>query len=232
MPRSFSTTGTTIVDTSADIPTASAAYEGVMVFQKDTNELKICDGASWISVADTDVPMGLQIMKPSSVSGGTISGNSTTFSSVAAVTINGVFTDQFENYRIVTNISGAGNVLMFMRLRYGGTELNTNNYGGTAVYGATASTSVTADLRNAAANYLGLGTPNGAGSLTMDIFRPQVAAYKWFSWSCVTEDGSGGSRSWTGGGFNYTGTQCDGFSLYINSGTFSGTVRVYGYRNS
>lgn len=48
MPRSFSTTGTTIVDTSADIPTASAAYEGVMVFQKDTNELKICDGASWI----------------------------------------------------------------------------------------------------------------------------------------------------------------------------------------
>jgi hypothetical protein len=53
MPRSFSTTGTTIVDTAADIPTASAAYEGVMVFQKDTNELKICDGSSWISMLNT-----------------------------------------------------------------------------------------------------------------------------------------------------------------------------------
>lgn len=59
MARSFSTTGTTIVDTAADIPTASAAYEGVMVFQKDANQLKICDGASWIEVNNLNNAGGL-----------------------------------------------------------------------------------------------------------------------------------------------------------------------------
>jgi hypothetical protein len=50
MPRSFSTTGTTIVDTAADIPTASAAYEGVMVFQKDTDRALVCNGSAWVIV--------------------------------------------------------------------------------------------------------------------------------------------------------------------------------------
>lgn len=56
MAKSFPNTGATVIDTSADLPAASAALEGVMMFQKDTNELKICDGASWISMLDTDTP--------------------------------------------------------------------------------------------------------------------------------------------------------------------------------
>jgi hypothetical protein len=52
--KSFPNTGATVIDTSADLPAASAALEGVMMFQKDTNELKICDGSSWVSVIDTD----------------------------------------------------------------------------------------------------------------------------------------------------------------------------------
>jgi hypothetical protein len=55
--KSFPNTGATVIDTVADLPAASAALEGVMMFQKDTNELKICDGASWISMLDTDTPL-------------------------------------------------------------------------------------------------------------------------------------------------------------------------------
>ena len=59
MAKSFPNTGATVIDTVADLPAASAALEGVMMFQKDTNELKICDGSSWISMLDTDnAPMG------------------------------------------------------------------------------------------------------------------------------------------------------------------------------
>ena len=54
MAKSFPNTGATVIDSVADLPAASAALEGVMMFQKDTNELKICDGTSWISMLDTD----------------------------------------------------------------------------------------------------------------------------------------------------------------------------------
>jgi hypothetical protein len=35
-----------------------------------------------------------------------------------------------------------------------------------------------------------------------------------------------------GGGQLTTSTQYDGFTIYPNSGNITGTVRVYGYRNS
>lgn len=54
MGRVFPNYGATVVDTSSDLPAASADLEGLMFFQKDTNELKICDGSSWVSVSRTD----------------------------------------------------------------------------------------------------------------------------------------------------------------------------------
>lgn len=54
MAKAFPNTGVTIIDSSSDLPAASAALEGVMMFQKDSNELKICDGSNWVSVIDTD----------------------------------------------------------------------------------------------------------------------------------------------------------------------------------
>ena len=59
MAKSFPNTGATVIDSAADLPTASAALEGILMFQKDTNELKICDGASWVSVSDTNNVGGL-----------------------------------------------------------------------------------------------------------------------------------------------------------------------------
>lgn len=54
MAKSFPNTGATVIDSAADLPAASAALEGILMFQKDTNELKICDGSSWVSVINTD----------------------------------------------------------------------------------------------------------------------------------------------------------------------------------
>ncbi len=54
MAKSFPNTGATVIDAVGDLPASSS--EGMMVFQKDTNELKIYDGASWISMLDTDTP--------------------------------------------------------------------------------------------------------------------------------------------------------------------------------
>lgn len=52
MAKSFPNTGATVIDATADLP--GSPSEGMMVFQKDTNELKIYDGSSWVSMLDTD----------------------------------------------------------------------------------------------------------------------------------------------------------------------------------
>lgn len=81
MAKSFPNTGVTIIDTSADLPSASAALEGVMMFQKDTNELKICDGSNWIIATDTDYPITSQqvLLGTQTLSS---AGNNISFSSV------------------------------------------------------------------------------------------------------------------------------------------------------
>lgn len=53
MAKAFPNTGVTIIDSSSDL-TGFSPSEGLMVFQKDTNELKIYDGSAWKSVIDTD----------------------------------------------------------------------------------------------------------------------------------------------------------------------------------
>jgi hypothetical protein len=50
----------------------------MMVYQKDTNELKIYDGASWITMLDTDIPPGVWVSTSVSISaGGWVLGNGT-----------------------------------------------------------------------------------------------------------------------------------------------------------
>lgn len=48
MAKAFPNTGATVIDSVADLPAASAALEGVMVYQKDTDRILTCNGSSWI----------------------------------------------------------------------------------------------------------------------------------------------------------------------------------------
>jgi hypothetical protein len=57
MTKSFAGLGVTIIDASADLP--SSPVEGLIVYQKDTNELKIYDGTNWIITNDLDNTNGV-----------------------------------------------------------------------------------------------------------------------------------------------------------------------------
>jgi len=79
MAKSFPNTGATVIDATADLP--GSPSEGMMVFQKDTNELKIYDGASWISMLDTDNnPMAAWASWTPTISQGTATNISKTLS--------------------------------------------------------------------------------------------------------------------------------------------------------
>lgn len=231
MSKSFPNTGATVIDSSADLPAASAALEGVMMFQKDTNELKICDGSLWVSVIDTDTPAGLVMIKPTSVSGTgvSLSGYKTVISNATSATINGVFSSAFTSYHIL--FSRMGNTTYpynVFQLCSGGTP-NAGTYGVGRITG------------QGTVNYASVGTTYapfmaGGNSVTnkpniikMDIDGPALTGYTAF-----TSYGSGDyAQVEIYAGIHQVSASYDGIKIFASDNSaFVGNVVVYGWSNS
>lgn len=151
-----------------------------------------------------------------------------TFSAASSVSINNCFTSAYENYKIVWtagSVSALGTILL--RLRASGTDNTTTNYGSSGVY-ALFSGTVSGTGYNAQ-NFWAMHYCANTSSQhrAIELMQPQ-ATYN-------TSFGSVGSNSdanaYYAGWFGAT-TQFDGFSILPGSGTMTGTVRVYGYRNA
>ena len=239
MAKSFPNTGATVIDTSADLPAASSALEGVMMFQKDTNELKICDGASWISMLDTDSPPGLTLISPTSVAGTgvTNNGGNITFSGSSTVSVNGVFNSVFDNYKFIINITNNTAVgALALRMRNAGTDNSSSNYTYAGLNSYSGS-SITSALNSAGTTtYFVIGIVDNVNYANMpstfEILQPFLSyrtAYYGFLPNPVNPQSY---FDYMGGAMSVT-TSYDGFSvLNASGGTLSGNIRVYGYRNS
>lgn len=228
MAKTFSGLGATICDTAADLP--SSPTEGMIVYQKDTNELKIHDGSSWITMLDTDAPPALQLVRPTSVTGGTINANgSVDFSGASVLRLNGVFTSDFTNYKVIFNGVGSGATYTNMRFRLsaGGTDYDNNYYNfmvywdGVTFYNAANSNTTYCEWMYCA---------NLNARFDMDIFSPNVATQTSMFWEHdawgTTNNVKGTTKSW-----QYAARSYDGFSITPTGQTISGNIRVYGYRN-
>ena len=160
--------------------------------------------------------------------GGLVHINTTTFSAVSSVSLNDVFSATFNNYRIVAKFVTSSYALpVFFRYRVGGVD-NTS----TATYltrggdqGAFISAAVDASEFRVCSGY------PGGNYFTMDSLDPFASQY--------TTGGFNSSATLIGvadtarfGSFTHaSNTSFDGFTLYTTSGTTTGTVRVYGYKN-
>jgi hypothetical protein len=181
-----------------------------------------------------DAPTGLKKVVPSSVAVGSGSGSvsasgTVTFSGASSVSLNDVFSSTYDNYVIFykNTTTSTGNVLT-LRYRLSGTDTSAN-YGTQRLYAQ--GTTVTAsrdgvgtdeifvsDLNNA--------TPSFAG-YQMNIFTPNVASPTVSFISGTTYIGADLYPSFSAGFQNST-TQFTGFTLLVNTGTFGGTVSVFG----
>ena len=216
MAKSFPNTGATVIDSVSDLPAASTALEGVMMFQKDTNELKICDGSSWISVVDTDTPNGMVLVK------------SQTLSAVNSALVQSCFSSLFLNYRIVLSATGSGFFSIGLQLASGATPVGGTTYNTTSMYidgttGPSRSTTTSTD------RFVVGNSSAGMCIYTIDITSPFETTK-----TGALSVGSGSAQYLVlGSGEMTTASSYDGFNLLSNTaGTFTGTVRVYGYRNS
>jgi hypothetical protein len=158
----------------------------------------------------------------------------TNFTTVASVSLNNVFTSDYDNYRIlirVTASTGAGTDNTFtMRLRAAGTDSSANYVhqrfgaqGATTFAGA--NTSGTDDW------FGGFAAVNATMyySQTIDIFGPQLAAPTVASaYTCELDSTATSVQVFA---MRHTAsTSYDGFTFFTNQTNMTGTVWVYGYR--
>lgn len=192
------------------------------------NTSYVKDGASSIRTLGSSVDTTLF-----SVSGGKNVGhqhlNTTTFTAVSSIAIDNIFTSAYSNYEILINLTGTSTANHTLNMRASGSTNSTSNYtygsyvviyGSNTVTGAQA-VNITTWSEGSRAN------AGDASATQWQVYNPQLAQKTFVQ--ANTTDGSI-TRN-VGMLFNAT-TQFDGFILQPTGGTITGTIRVYGLRNS
>jgi hypothetical protein len=151
--------------------------------------------------------------------------NTTSFSGVASQSFNNVFNATYQNYRLIGNLvhSSAGDNINF-RLRVGGADNSTSNSYIRQQYGFDNTTASGTRLTSNTALFINASTTSG--SFQSEFFNPFTVA------ETIVQTTNGYADQIF---FSYVrhnqSVSYDGFTLLPNSGTITGTVRVYGYNN-
>ena len=173
--------------------------------------------------------VGLSPITPSSVTVGSGSASVdssglVTFSGCTTVTVNGVFSSTYSNYRVVMDGTLAADNGIRMRMD----NFTGANYAWQWVRAYGTTVQALNETANAAGIYITSGDSDGL-SFTADVFSPNKAAR-----TNLTFQGFGSSGVdfiYVGSGQVTTTTQYTGATLVPNGGTtVSGTIRFYGYR--
>lgn len=175
-----------------------------------------------LTLPTDSVQPGMVLISSQGVSGG------------STVSFNNVFSSSYENYRIEAWFTTSSAIDLRMRLRSVGTDNSNSSYH----YGGirTTSAGTVNGYGGGGQNYWGVVSATGTNLpavFSIDVLQPQTANFTVMS---GTGSGYAGgvaqySGEYVGGQFIAT-TSFDGFTVYPSSGTISGSIRVYGYRNS
>jgi hypothetical protein len=223
--KAFSGLGATICDATADLP--SSPIEGLIVFQKDTNELKIYDGSVWVSVLDTDSPPGIVKITGASFSA---------VSSTPGVFVDNCFTSEFNNYRIMITISAASTngTYGILKMRTGGVSgvnydsaVYNHAHGGTRGNSTTFNTGV---VNNTFFQYVTNQDDNyNPTCVPIDIFSPYLSEGTALTAIAAVNESTQYDQMAYAGWIDNT-QSFTGFNFYASSGTITGRYAVYGYR--
>jgi hypothetical protein len=163
--------------------------------------------------------------------------STTTFSAASSVAVNSVFTSAFESYRIVcTYTSSVNGSSLSFKFRVGGVDNSANSYFGANQKLTHIGTAANQSANAATSAPIGFnaGSTN-TNSFTLDVVKPTSTAQAKNATGATwgTESGTASYYAMGAIGFTHASvTAFDGFSLIPSSGTITGTVQVFGYRNS
>jgi len=198
----------------------ASPQEGMISYLKDTNSTEYYSGSAWVAIGGAPAASGALIY----ITGATPSGSS-------AANINNCFTSTYQNYLIVFNLAGSTATNLSMRLRNSGSDVTGSNY---SYYGQSVQTSGTSgawyNANGTKWDVNDLATVKTTGAIT--IMNPQETNYT-TAQAASTRLTNGTTGRYVTQALTYNASvSSDGFSLFPDSGTFTGTVRVYGIANS
>jgi hypothetical protein len=170
----------------------------------------------------------LTLISPTSISfsgtSASTTNGKTVFNACTSLSLNGIFSSAYDNYLIIsTPFVQSQSIMNWMRFRAGGTD-TTSGYNNSGWYQPAGSGWNSNPDINDAFYHQQPGTTQG--SAVMNIQNPNLAQATFVNNQRASIASGSGSIS------NQSGsTQFDGLTVYQTSGTFTGTIRVYGIRN-
>jgi hypothetical protein len=237
----------------------TAVSEGMMSYLKDTNSVEYYSGSTWVPVATsvggftanramtsngsgdlavstvTTTELGYLSGVTSAIqtqinsAGGLALITSQSFTSSSAVQVNDVFSSTYQNYKVFITWRASGNNTMRMRFRTSGSD-----YTGAQYFQIGWSYSGTVNEGDATSSPIGYSDVTGTGAAEITFYRPNESGNDTAFTTHYTGPKSG---AWVygpliaGGGLR-TNRADTGFTIYPDSGNVTGTVRVYGIKNS
>ena len=173
---------------------------------------------------------GLVLIKPSSVVNGTDNGKGTVnFSAVANVALDGVFSANYDNYRVIFNYVPSAQANALFYFRSGSSDITTSSYYYKGSSLSSVNNTVTwtdyANGRGASSAIIDFSNVN-TSSVVLDISNAfSSSLYKIIT---VKNGDSYADAKSHNIGFQSTASTT-GLKFAMASGTFTGTVSVYGY---
>lgn len=195
--------------------------EGDVGDQADTNQRWRYSGSAWVNVTTGLVPI-----IPTSVAGAGVTLGAdgvVTFTGATTVNVNGVFAAG-KRYRVFVQSTNPTAQDTLMRLRLAGTDATAaSSYGNQRNYGT--GTSLTSGGEPTDKWYLSAGA-NGKVMSVIELWGAADAAPTIGTGMATAANSASAMYATTLGLYHNASTAYDGFTLYIGSGTWSGTVRV------
>lgn len=156
------------------------------------------------------------------------------FTAVSSVSLNNVFTSTYENYLLLFRLTAmSATTTLSSRFRAGGTDASGGDYswqdvsgfGGTAGAGS-----------NSGQSSFNFGTVLNTGAdryaYRFDLYGPQTATKTLGLYEGGYQNNGGTTITNQINTVHGLSTSYDGISFFPASGTITGSIRVYGYKNS
>ncbi len=210
----------------------------------------VWSGSAWVSVASeveslagyatqsyADNTPGMKLIVPTSVAVGSGSGSvgtqgTVTFSGASSVSLNNVFSSTYKDYVIQLNFTGSTDNTFCMRLRNGTTDNSSANYYSVGIYQTIAASTPTGGSIGGPATYWWTGeSRNGLQqSNVIHIHQPFDTAYTTMNQQQIYAGSVTAGQVLSTSSMSVT-TSYTSFTLFPLTGTVTGTVSIYGYKN-
>jgi len=201
-------------DSAARATAIPSPVEGQMASLNNDDKVYRYSGSDWVAVG---VEPGLTLVAFNS------------FTTESTVVINDCFTSTFDNYYFsLSGLVCSGSPQVAIRMRVSSTDASGSNYSRAYLVGGGATASSGRDSSQTSSIIFpdaSVARSDGFATIYSPNLAEPTALFSQFN-------RSGGNSIYMIAAYHNLSTAYDGFSLIPSTGTITGTIRIYGYKNS